>query len=206
MELSADWAPEQLQGFTLHGTASYDDAFYSNFTDAPCNGGQSTSNGCNIYRYRNPANPAAFLSRPCNIGAEVCNAQNLTGASTANAPKWIFSINPQYATPIDSRFILTLSGIFHYTSKYAASQFNDPNAYQKGYWGVDGNISLADENGIWEISLIGKNLTDQFVVNNMIGASGSGAGTGTPTAVLADEYANVGLPRTIMLQATLHSW
>jgi outer membrane receptor protein involved in Fe transport len=206
VELSADWAPEQLQGFTLHGTASYDDAFYSNFPDAPCNGGQSTSNGCNIYRYRNPANPAAFLSRPCNIGAEVCNAQNLTGASTANAPKWIFSINPQYATPIDSRFILTLSGIFHYTSKYAASQFNDPNAYQKGYWGVDGNISLADENGIWEISLIGKNLTDQFVVNNMIGASGSGAGTGTPTAVLADEYANVGLPRTIMLQATLHSW
>ena len=205
-ELNADWAPAEVQGFTLHGSLSYVDAFYSNFPDAPCNGGQSTSQGCNIYRYRNPANPSSFAYRPCNIGAEVCNAQNLTGAPTANAPKWTFSINPQYAMPIDSRFVLSLSGIFRYTSRYETSQFNDPNYFQPGYWGVDGNITLSDQNGIWDVSLIGKNLTNEFVIYNTIDASGSGSGTGTPTAKLADGYSNVGLPRTIMLQATLHSW
>jgi hypothetical protein len=70
-------------------------------------------------------------------------------------------------------------------------------------WAFDLNVRLPSRDAKWEIALIGKNLTNALVVNDVGDLTNSGARTGLPTGLQADIRGAMSDPRTVALQFTL---
>jgi hypothetical protein len=68
---------------------------------------------------------------------------------------------------------------------------------------LDGSIRVGTSDDRWELALIGRNLTNRFVLTGSAHTVGTGSGTGTTAGVPADVYGLVALPRTVQLQATM---
>jgi iron complex outermembrane recepter protein len=185
IELTGEYAPRAVPGLTLHGAVNFDKAYYIDFV-APCVTGQTPAQGCNT------ASPFGGL-----VG------QDLAGKPTANAPRWTAALGGSYeaAAGHGLRFGLTVDG--RYSDSYNGSPFHDPIAIQPKYINLDASLYLKSDHG-WDVSLIGKNLTNQFVISGALDSPATGARTGTPTGVLADQRGFANLPRTVQLQVTYH--
>jgi iron complex outermembrane receptor protein len=96
---------------------------------------------------------------------------------------------------------LELSANARYSDDYSISQYNNPRTFQSSYTMIDAAARLAFGEG-WEAALIGRNLTDEFVIMGTLDVVGTGAGTGTAVGVPADQAGLVGLPRTVQVQFT----
>ncbi|WP_232492720.1 TonB-dependent receptor [Novosphingobium kaempferiae] len=182
-ELEFEFAPYAVPGLNLHGSINYNKARYLNYI-APCYGGQSIAQGCDT----------TFQGAP---------GQDLSGAPTAVAPKWTGSLGVGYETDIGTgtKFGATIDT--RYSSSYLASSFAHPLSGQSKYLTVDGTIRVKFNDERFELALIGKNLTNQFIVGGAVDGPNTGAGTGTAAAVISDEIGFVNLPRTVQLQASV---
>ncbi len=96
---------------------------------------------------------------------------------------------------------LGLASDARYSSSYNASPFANPIATQGKYVNLDASLFLRSDAG-WELGLIGKNLTNQFVVSGALDAPSTGSGTGTAGGKLADQRGYANTPRTVQLQVT----
>ena len=200
-EVNVEWAPKEVEGLILHANANYDLSTYGSFNDAPCYDGQTPAQGCNVTRFTNPVSNL-LGARPCRVGVEVCNAQNLSGSPTALAPRWTMSLQADYDFPIQNNLVVGLSGSVKYSGAYKLSAINIPVDTQPGYATFDARISLGSDDDRWQVALIGKNLTNTYVLYGAYDASGSGGGTGTAGGFHGDQIGFPGNPRTFELQAT----
>jgi len=183
VELEFEFAPRAVPGLNLHGTANYNRARYLNYI-APCYGGQSIAQGCDIL----------FQGAP---------GQDLSGAPTAVAPKWTASLGVSYETEVSDGTALGFSLDSRYSDSYFASGFAHPLSKQPAYLTLDGSIRVKFQDARYELALIGKNLTNRYIVGGAVDAPNTGAGTGTNSAIMADQVGFVSLPRTVQLQATV---
>ena len=97
---------------------------------------------------------------------------DLSGVTTAFAPRWSGSINASYSMwlPGDYKFSTSVSPYF--TSSYNDS---DPFARQAGYVRLDGRLTIEKPDGRWAVDLIGKNLTDrQILITDSVYGDGYG--------------------------------
>lgn len=182
IETEVEWAPAEVPGLVLRGTLAYNKARYLSFPDAPCWGGQTPAQGCTIIN-----------NRP---------TQDLAGAPTALAPKWTGALEANYERPVGAGLVFGASANLRYSSSYIANAFANPNARQDSYATIDAAIRLKTEDNRWEVALLAKNLTDEYVAYNLSDAPSSGSGTGTAAAVRSDLVASPNLPRTIAVQLT----
>ncbi|MFZ5706618.1 MAG: TonB-dependent receptor [Pseudomonadota bacterium] len=182
VELEFQYAPRALAGFDLHGSLNYNRARYGSYI-APCYGGQSIAAGC-------------------DTSFQGALGQDLSGKPTAVAPKWTGSLGASYDTPLSGNAILGLSVDTRYSSSYLASSFAHPLSRQPKYLTMDGTVRVKFDDSRYEIALIGKNLTNRFVVGGVVDAPNTGVGTGTNAATPADQIGFVSLPRTVQLQLT----
>jgi iron complex outermembrane recepter protein len=188
VETQLEWAA--TQSLVLRGTAAYDQARYQNFSNAPCYAGQSIEEGCT---------------------PGVSPTQNLSGKPTANAPKVTASLGGDYDLRLGGSLLLALSANMHFSSSYSLTSFANPDAEQGAYGIVDGAVRFGNDTRTWEVALIGKNLTNRFVLNSGGDGTSSGGNTGgssaapvsAATAYRADQTGTVNLPRTFELQATV---
>ncbi|EJU11849.1 TonB-dependent receptor [Sphingomonas sp. LH128] len=187
VEISTEWAPHALPGLTMRGALNYNKARYVDFI-APCVTGQTRLQGCN---------PTA--SSPYG-GLFV---QDLSGKPTANAPRWTAALGTSYEADLSPDMSLTLSADARYSSSYNASPFNNPIATQPKYVNLDASLTLSSKAG-WDLAVIGKNLTNQFVISGALDAPGTGRGTGTDGGVLGDQRGYANIPRTVQVQVTYH--
>ncbi len=209
-EVQAEYAPEDIKGLVLSGTAAYDDAHYGHFI-APCSpAGISYQQGCTFTRLIDPVTHATSFA-PCTVGGGPdCSFMDISGAPTALAPMWTASFGADYSTPVGDGLILGLSGSVRYSSSYVANGFTSNIARvidkQSSYANLDASIRLSTDDDRWMVSLIGKNLTDNFIIAGAQGLPLSGAGTGmpagTPGQIISDQGGLVLDPRTVALQAT----
>ncbi len=88
---------------------------------------------------------------------------DLTGTRTRYAPKYSGNYTLDYLAPITSGLKLHLNGNAFFTGKYNFSNNNDPFLAQDAYVRLGAIIGLADADDRWEVSLVGKNLTDKLV-------------------------------------------
>jgi outer membrane receptor protein involved in Fe transport len=183
VELEFEFAPYAVPGLNLHGTINYNRARYLHYI-APCYGGQSIAQGCNT----------VFQGGP---------GQDLSGAPTAVAPKWTGSLGVSYETAVGDGTALGFSLDSRYSDSYLASGFAHPLSKQSSYLTLDGTIRVKFADERYELALIGKNLTNRFIVGGAVDAPNTGAGTGTAAGVMADQVGFVSLPRTVQLQATV---
>jgi outer membrane receptor protein involved in Fe transport len=84
-------------------------------------------------------------------------------------------------------------------TEYSLSEFI-PSAIQDGYVWLDAAIRIGSESGRWQVSAIGKNLTDEYVVVGAGATAQTGGNTGTDAAYAADYTGNFLKPRTFELE------
>jgi len=184
VEADFEFQPRALPGFNLNGSVNYNRARYGD-SIAPCYGGQRPSEGC-------------FP----NLLAPGTPGQNLDGVPTSDAPLWTASLGTRYEHDLDGDLVLGASVDSRYSASYLVSSFGSPLSRQDAYINLDASVRLRSELSGLELALIGKNLTNQFVVTGVNDASGSGSGTGTVNGRIADQVGFLAMPRTVQLQLT----
>lgn len=186
LELDGEWAPDFAPGLTVRGALAYTDAKYTDFPGAPCYAGQTPAMGCLA------ATPAINYIH-----------QNLKGVRTQLAPEWAGTFGLDYETKVGANLKAGFSTNLRYSDAYLVSPFGNPVDVQKSFATIDGSIRLGAANDRWQIALIGKNLTNRYVLNAAQDAPSTGSGTGTAAGVPADQYGFPAPPRTVALQITV---
>lgn len=138
IELENRWsATENTKLITV---LNYLDAYYSDYSDAPCNAvqNQQSPGGC---------------------------TQNLNGKETQFSPKWSASVNFRHSTDIYQDYYLTMNVIANYRDRYALSLDLDENMFQDSFVKWDARIDLTPQDGDWTVAVIGENLSNERVSN-----------------------------------------
>lgn len=100
--------------------------------------------------------------------------QDLAGKPTVFAPDYSASFKASYTIPMGA-LSLSISPELFMSGGYFLQSDQDPHNYQKAFERVDMRISLGRE-GRWDVSLLGKNLTNtktMFFGQDLPGSSGS---------------------------------
>jgi len=182
VELELEYSPDLIEGMRLRGSWNYNKARYKDYI-APCYGGQTITQGCSLQRFGIPH-------------------QDLSGVPTSVAPRWTASLGVNYEAYVFNGYVLDLDIDSRYSDPYLASSFGNPISRESSYVMVNAALRLRTSDDHWELGLIGRNLTNEFVVNGGHDTVGTGSGTGTNAGVPSDFYGLVGLPRTVQVQAT----
>ena len=180
-ELQVNWAT-QVEGLTLSAAIAYNDASYKEFL-APCYGGQSFAEGC-------------------NIGTGALKDQDLSGEPRGLAPKWRGNLGFNYRRPVGAGLEMSFAGNLKFSDNYTLSEYIT-NAVQDSYVLLDASVRLGSDDGRWTVAVIGRNLTDKYIRTSAADAPSTGGNTGTDRAFQSDRYAFFKLPRTIAFEVSM---
>ncbi len=197
VELDFEFAPRALEGFNLRGSINYNMARYGDAAGAPCYAGQTRNMGCTLVFVPTTGGTVPFDPAIHTIA----NRQNLQGLPTANAPEWTGALGATYEANLGG-LDLGLSVDARYSDDYLATAFGNPFTRQDSYITLDAGITLKTADEHWQLSLIGKNLTNEWYATGGIDAPNTGSGTGGLTGVIADQVGYVQNPRTVQAQIT----
>lgn len=177
-----------VRGLGFHGAVAYNDASYRNFI-GQCYGGQTFDLGCNLL----PGPNGNF------------NGQQFHGRTPPKAPKLSAQFGSTLEIPVAGDISVTFTGDVTYSSKYNYSDTLRPDNVQDRYARVDASVAVGNDVQGWQLSVIGRNLTNKLVVtsaNDMTFTGGSG--TGLPSGgvgILSDINAVVERGREVYLEA-----
>ena len=164
VELGVLWQPTRQ--FKITTELAYLDAKYDNFNAASCTALQG-------------------VQTPVNC------TQNLSGRTRAFAPKYTGSLSGDYQVPVSAKLRVNLGADVYYTDDYYIQANLDPYLRQDAYTKVGARLGLSTLDGTWDVSVIGKNLSDKTTTSFRQAVPGA---PGT-VIVLPDR------PRSVALQA-----
>lgn len=168
IELDLRWRP--LDRLTLSGALTWLNAEYDDYDGAPCFNGQTLEQGC------------------------VSGSQELDGKDLRYVPEWAGVADIEYLWSLPRG--LTLGGCARavYTGEYSLVTNLDPNLRQESSWKYDARLTLSSSSSErWEVSLIGRNLTDEITSSN---------GNELPAVFVGSYFRFVDPPRQVALQGT----
>ncbi len=170
--IEADFRAALAEGLTISGAIAYLDFKFTNFTDGQC------------YYLQTPG-PGGFC--------------DYSGKRNALSPKWSGNLNVDYWTPVGSDLKLSFNVNADFSSSYIAAANLDPRTYQGSYAKLGTRVALGQIDNRWEVALIGRNLTDQRILQ-----TGSAMPLATTITGGAGNAYNgiVDRPRTIAVQVT----
>lgn len=150
VEVDIKWAA--TEGLTIGFAGSYLDATYAEFENAPCwtiSGSEPVNRGNCIDR----GTPTAF--------------RDASGDNINFAPELAYNLNLDYRLPIgeslEARAVLNIN----YSDGYATSaDLDEDYASLEDFTKYDMRLSLGSVDGMWDVALIGKNLSDEFTSGN----------------------------------------
>ncbi|GAB3114287.1 TonB-dependent receptor [Aestuariicella hydrocarbonica] len=181
VEMDLEYAPYAVPGLSIRTTLAYNKAEYDDFV-APCWAGQSASQGCT----------------DVVPGTNGTPGQDISGEPTAMAPEWSASLGISYDGFLSNGWEYGIAVDSVYSDSYNASAFANPHAMRDSYTTVDASVYLAGQDQKWQLQLLGKNLTNEFIVSGVVdGPSTPGAG-----GAFADQMGFTSLPRTVAVQLT----
>jgi iron complex outermembrane receptor protein len=158
------WQPTRQ--FKVTTELAYLDAKYDNFNSASCTALQG-------------------VQMPVNC------TQNLTGRTRAFAPRDTGSLSGDYQLPVSAYLRVNLGADLYYTDDYYIQSNLDPYLMQDAYTKVGARLGLSTSDGTWDVSVIGKNLSDKTTTGFRQAVPGSPGSI----IVLPDR------PRSVALQA-----
>jgi outer membrane receptor protein involved in Fe transport len=139
IELDGRWAA--TGNLTLSSSVSYLDSEFDDFTDAGCTAAQTR-----------------VSMGPCT--------QDLSGEVTEFAPKWSANVAAEYIARLSEYLDLRLQLDANYSDKYFFAQDLDEFESQDAYTKINARIGLGGSDGMWEVALVGKNLTDKRTLSH----------------------------------------
>tara|TARA_R110002110_G_scaffold406421_1_gene626306 strand:- start:113924 stop:116164 length:2241 start_codon:yes stop_codon:yes gene_type:complete len=141
--LEADVMFAVTDELTINGAFAYLDATYKSFPDAACNVDQILDN------------VAATGSRAC--------VQDLSGERLQFAPEYTANIGAEYITMVTDTMEIAMSVDYNWSDETVVANDQDANLIQDSVGLLNARIGLASSDGTWNLSLIGKNLTEEDV-------------------------------------------
>lgn len=183
IELETEYAPRGLPGLIVRGALNYNKAEYKDFI-APCWTGQKPSEGCNTIVPQTVATPG----------------QDISGESTSMAPELTAALGVDYELDLRWGMTLGLSVNAQYIDDYNPSSFAIPHAARDNYVRYDAGVRLGGAEEHWEIAVIGKNLSNEVIIDGAGDTPSTGGNTGMESGVPADQVGFASLPRTVALQ------
>lgn len=182
IEVDFSWVPDAIEGLTVRGAFAFNNVEFDNFI-GQCYGGQTIAQGCDQVPV-----------------AGVFQSQDYSGRTPPKAPETAGRIGAMYEFPVGA-FEASLSGDVSYMGEYYFTDTLRPDAIQDAYTKLDMAARLTSPDDRWTLSLIGRNLTEEFVVTsaNDIPFTG-GTGTGTTVGNVADMSAFVENPREVYVE------
>ncbi|MEX2366168.1 MAG: TonB-dependent receptor, partial [Pseudohongiellaceae bacterium] len=127
-------------------------------------------------------------------GEDLCDYSGKSNQYVADVTGFL---SADYQVPVSDALLANAVLDIIYSSDYNPSQNLDPNVQQDGYTKVNLRLSLSDIDDTWELSLLGKNLTDEEVVTYA---------NDTPLAGSLSQsvgyYGFIEPPRTLAIQGT----
>lgn len=186
VEVEIDWLIPKIDGLRLRSAVSYNEATYEDYIGS-CFTGQTVAEGCNL----TPGATGAF------------NNQDFDGRTPPKAPRFAGQVGLTYERPVVAGLLATVSTDAAYSDDYNFTDTLRPDGVQDSFVRYDLSVGLADENKVWEVALIGRNLSNELVVSsaNDMPAQGAG-GTGTAVGVRSDMNAVVERGRQYIVQGT----
>ncbi|HTN60804.1 MAG TPA: TonB-dependent receptor [Devosia sp.] len=106
--------------------------------------------------------------------------QDLTGKSRANAPEWSGSVGINFTLPAGENEF-TIDPVMNFSSAYYMTATADPLFRQDGYAEFDLRLGYGPQDGLWNVAVVGRNLTNKVVTNYRLGVPG---GDGSITALV----------------------
>jgi iron complex outermembrane receptor protein len=137
IEAGLDWKPTPQ--LVISSNIGILDATYSSFPGAACYTGQTAAQGC------------------------VGGAQDLSGKTLPFASKFSGSLNGTYTLDLSDMMKLKLFAEVTHASGYYMNPDLHPAKLQRGYEYYNARITLAASDDRWDISLIGRNLSNRTV-------------------------------------------
>ncbi|MGH6616817.1 TonB-dependent receptor [Sphingomonas sp.] len=150
VEFDVAWRPLDPTDLTLTLGGAYVDAEWGRFRNAPCFGGQTVGEGCELL----PGAP------PGSAGIQ----QDLTGKPLPFSPHWQFNLGGSYGVALSDDLKLHFDLGASYRSEQLIAFPNNPRARQEGYTLVNAAIALAGKDDHWKLSVYAKNLLDKDYV------------------------------------------
>jgi iron complex outermembrane receptor protein len=152
VEASAEWrATHEL---TLRSALAYNHARYVSFPTSACYQQQTSAEGC--------------------VGGVT---QDLAGKHLARAPDWVASVGATYDTRISRSLMLGLSADTRYSSSYFTDYVLSPIPKQDGFFLLNAAARLYTQDETWELSLIGRNLTNKLYITDVQDMPGGNPGS-----------------------------
>lgn len=164
-ELELNYAPPTIDGLTLQAAVAYTHARFKEFNEAPCWGGQTVAEGCDQIFV-----PAADQANPGPGAVTVdgqhgfYSAQDLSGEPLVRSPDWQATFGFTYDMPVGDNMTVTVTNSNQYSSSYTAVLGLRDDFTRGNYFKTDVSVALKGPDDLWEVALIGKNLTDKLTV------------------------------------------
>ncbi len=175
LEVDGRWSA--TDNLFFGGGFAYLDFEYSNFPNAQCH-------------FNQPDTTAP-------IGDNLCDA---TGKRREFTPEWQGNITTDYNIPLANGWEIKNSLGLIYSDAYLTTPSLDPNMQQDAYMKVNARIAIASADNLWEVALVGKNLTDEDIITY---ANGLPLATIFTQGTSTGYYAFYERPRSVALQATV---
>ncbi len=203
VQLNTSYSPDDVPGLNLGFGVNYGKARYKDYL-ASCFTGQSQAEGCIFAQ-----DQSGDIVGPTERGG----FQDLSGKALSYAPDWTGNFNVNYELPISSGG--TMAGMSFgatYQSAYESTFNQVPGSRQDASVNLDATLRLFEEDGRWELALIGKNLTNQLRAKYSFeqpftpGVADPGTGSVDGPLYRSDVFGITNAPRTFMLRLTFKPW
>lgn len=124
--------------------------------------------------------------------------QVFSGRAPARSPDWSGNAGFDVTAPV-GKLDLRFSGDAYYSGKYFASETMAPSTLQKDFWRLNASLALGSSSDGWEVSLVGRNLTNKYYLSYAADRTG---GTSIPLAI-GEQRGVVARGREVAIQASI---
>ena len=169
--VEADMKWQVTESLFLNAAIAYLDAEYDAYPNAPCHAQLILSGNCTGFG----------LTR------------DLSNQELAYSPDMSATVSGRYVWSINDSFEISTFAQLTYTDDFALVLDLDPNTFQESFVKVDASLTLSNPDHDWEISLIGRNLSDKRTTNFTNDAQGGPFLAGT-------YFSMVDAPRSLAIQ------
>ncbi|MCR9106275.1 MAG: TonB-dependent receptor [Gammaproteobacteria bacterium] len=169
VEMDGRW--QVTDKLRLTGAMAYTDFEFDDYENGACYKGQT---------------PSQVVG-----GVAFCDWQGNTNQFT---PEFSGTLGINFVQPVLDNLELSTAVDVIYSDDYFAAPDLDPQAVQDSYVKLNARIALGRADGVWEVALVGRNLTDEEIITF--------ANDVPLTGPVTSYFAFVERPRTVAVQAT----
>ena len=141
VEAEAEFAV--IDGLTIGGNLAYLDAEYASYPNAPCYANQTAAQGC--------------------VTTGGSRGQDMSGRTLAYSPNWSGSFFANVRQPVGGGLVALADFRVSARTSQEYGPDGDPNRIAGGVALYDLRIGVGDADGRWELAMVGKNLTNEYV-------------------------------------------